>query len=141
MSNLISRIRRALRTRRSAGAAHKGHRPLFKHKLIRRVRHKVLVEDKCVFVDSAEFFDLLKRAEAAVTLSHGYVNRGTYGTYIMRCGPNTVQVWEQLDDTHGQDQWYWMQVRGPAFDDKELFPVESYRLTEQRMTEALRRMT
>jgi hypothetical protein len=66
------------------------------------------------------------------------VSTGPYGTITIRQGSNTIQLWEQLYETHGADLHWWMQVRGPAFEDETVYPRCSYRLTKRSFYEALR---
>lgn len=97
-------------------------------------------KDLYIFTEGPDINPILALARKMLG-SDGYVRREMNGTFIARRGQNTIQIWEQTDESLGADQYYWMKVRGPAFDDEDLFPVESYRLTESRMTTALRRMT
>jgi hypothetical protein len=108
----------------------------------KKSKHAAPKEDHYVMAESPEFYAMLRDAEACLRRSNreGYVSKQMMGTYILRCGQSTVQLWEQQDDTHGQDQHYWMQTRGPAFEAEE-FPVESYRLTSRRLREAVTRMS
>lgn len=90
--------------------------------------------DEPVKVDGAEFEHMLTTA----LKWYGHTTtRGLNGTYIIRSGSNTIQLWEQVYETDGGDTFWWMQVRGPAFED---YPRASYRLTQNLLNEALRSM-
>lgn len=74
-------------------------------------------KERVIQVDSPGWFTFLDALRSRVERSHDLtLEVGINGSLILRRGENTIQIWEQEVETHGQDNHYWVQLRGPGLD-------------------------
>lgn len=140
-ANEAGRARSLARVRKTTGEGARSvpldHKPRFGERVRCLERYKVGPEHYMVIVDGPVFSGLLDEADERVGIN---ISLGVYGTYTVSDGSNTIQLWNRLCETSGEDLWWWMQVRGPAFSDTDLFPAASYRMTTHWFREALNRL-